>query len=109
MPKKVQAIMDIAEPRTRRELRSFLGIVNYYRDMWIRRSHVLAPLASLTSKNAKWSWGEAQQKAFAMAKRIIAREVWVSQKNFSSDNTLSHGEGFLLCFAPTPLDIRRCQ
>jgi hypothetical protein len=49
MPKKVQAIMDITEPRTRRELRSFLGIVNYYRDMWIRRSHVLAPsLASLT-------------------------------------------------------------
>jgi hypothetical protein len=53
MPKKVQAIMDIAEPRTRRELRSFLGIVNYYRDMWIRRSHVLAHLASLTSTNAK--------------------------------------------------------
>jgi RNase H-like domain found in reverse transcriptase len=84
MPKKVQAIMDIAEPRTRRELRSFLGIVNYYRDMWIRRSHVLAPLASLTSTNAKWNWGEPQKKAFTMAKRIIAREVLLAYPNFST-------------------------
>ena len=51
---KVQAIMRIAEPTNRKELRSFIGIVNYYRDMWIRRSHVLAPLASLTSKKVKW-------------------------------------------------------
>jgi hypothetical protein len=46
MPKKVEAIMDITEPRTRRELCSFQNIVNYYREMWIRRSHVLAPLAT---------------------------------------------------------------
>jgi RNase H-like domain found in reverse transcriptase len=83
MPKKVQAIMDIAEPCTRRKLRSFLGIVNYYRDMWIRRSHVLAPLASLTSTNAKRNWGEPQKKAFAMAKRIIAREVLLAYPDFS--------------------------
>jgi hypothetical protein len=46
MPKKVEAIMDIAEPCTRRELCSFQNIVNYYREMWIRRSHVLALLAT---------------------------------------------------------------
>jgi RNase H-like domain found in reverse transcriptase len=51
--------------------------------MWIRRSHVLAPLASLTSTNAKWNWGESQKKAFAMAKRIIAREVLLSYPDFS--------------------------
>ena len=83
MPKKVKAIMDIAEPRNRRELRSFIGIVNYYRDMWIRRSHVLAPLASLTSKKTKWEWGPAQSKAFQMAKRIIAREVTLAYPDFS--------------------------
>jgi hypothetical protein len=84
MPKKVQAIMDIAEPCTRRKLHSFLGIVDYYRDMWIRRSHVLAPLvASLTSTNAKWNWGKPQKKAFVMAKRIIAREVLLAYPDFS--------------------------
>ena len=33
--KKVQAISLIAAPKTKKELRSFIGLVNYYRDMWI--------------------------------------------------------------------------
>ena len=45
---KVSAIMKIAEPKTRKALRSFIGIVNYYRDMWLKRSHVLAPLTELS-------------------------------------------------------------
>ena len=43
--KKVLAIANIAAPKTKKELRRFIGLVNYYRDMWVRRSHVLAPLA----------------------------------------------------------------
>ena len=72
---KVNAIANIAEPKTKKQLRSFIGVVNYYRDMWIRRSHVLAPLAKLTSKNAKWSWGPEQQKSFEDMKKIISEEV----------------------------------
>jgi hypothetical protein len=34
--KKVEAIKNIAPPTTKRELRQFIGIVNYYQDMWIR-------------------------------------------------------------------------
>ena len=45
---------------------------NYYRDMWVRRSHVLAPLAALTSKTTKWKWTEKEQTAFDTAKKIIA-------------------------------------
>ena len=83
LPDKVKAIMRIAEPKNRKELRSFIGIVNYYRDMWIRRSHVLAPLASLTSKKTKWEWGPQQSAAFATAKKIIAREVLLAYPDFS--------------------------
>jgi len=53
---KVKAVLKIAEPKTQKELRSFIGVVNYYRDMWVRQSHVLAPLAALTSKTTKWKW-----------------------------------------------------
>ena len=59
-PKKVEAIQKIAPPKDKRELRRFIGMVNYYRDMWERRSHLLAPLASLTSKTTKWIWGKEQ-------------------------------------------------
>jgi hypothetical protein len=66
IPKKVDAMHNIAAPMTRRELRRFIGKVNYYRDMWIRRSDVLAPLTKLTSKNFKFVWTDEQQKAFDM-------------------------------------------
>ena len=75
---KVKAILALDAPRNQRELRSFIGIVNYYRDMWIRQSHVLAPLASLTSTKTKWSWGPQQQVAFETAKKVIAREVMLA-------------------------------
>jgi hypothetical protein len=83
MKSKVQAIMNIAEPKTRKQLRSFIGVVNYYRDMWIKRSHVLAPLAALTSKTTKWEWGPKQSAAFAMAKKVIAREVMLAYPDFN--------------------------
>jgi hypothetical protein len=40
--KKVEAILNIKAPKTRKELRQFIGIVNYYRDMCFRRSELLA-------------------------------------------------------------------
>ena len=82
LPEKVKAILAIATPKNRTELRSFIGIVNYYRDMWIRTSHVLAPLASLTSNKTKWSWGQQQEVAFQTAKRIIAQEVMLAYPDF---------------------------
>ena len=33
---KVEAILNIKAPKTRKELRQFIGVVNYYRDMWFR-------------------------------------------------------------------------
>jgi len=80
--KKVEAIGQIAPPTTKRQLRSFIGMVNYYRDMWIRRSHVLAPLTKLVSKEAKWQWGHEQQKAFETIKKIVSREVLLAYPNF---------------------------
>ena len=48
-PKKVQGIMDIGRPATTTEARELIGMFQYYRDMWPRRSHVLAPLIEAVS------------------------------------------------------------
>ncbi len=42
-PKKVQAILALNLPNNVKELRHFLGMVQYYRDMWARHSKMLAP------------------------------------------------------------------
>ena len=83
IPKKVQAIQDIAPPKTKKQLRRFIGMVNYYRDMWVRRSETLAPLTALTSKEVKWVWTDVHQKAFDKMKKIVAREVLLSYPNFN--------------------------
>ena len=57
-PKKVEAIMRLTPPTTKRQLRHFLGMINYYRDMWRHRSHIRAPLTVLCSAKAKFVWGD---------------------------------------------------
>ena len=52
LPDKIQAIYFIAVPTNKKQLRSIIGIINYYRDMWKHRSDVLAPLPKMTSKYA---------------------------------------------------------
>ncbi len=44
----MQAILAIQTPKNVKELRHFIGMVQYYRDLWARRSKMLAPL-TLTS------------------------------------------------------------
>ena len=74
-PKKVEAICRISVPQNRRQLRHFLGMVNYYRDMWQRRSHILAPLSALASSTKPWKWGIEEQKAFEEIKGVISEET----------------------------------
>ena len=81
--KKVEAINNLATPTNRRQLRRFVGMVNYYRDMWLRRSHILAPLTALTSINTPWKWTEEHQTAFDNMKKIMARETILSYPNFN--------------------------
>jgi hypothetical protein len=45
--KKVQAILALNLPNNVKELRHFLGMVQYYRGMWARRSEMLAPFIDL--------------------------------------------------------------
>ena len=49
-PEKVSAILAIRPPTTVKELCKFLGMVQYYRDLWEKRSHLLAPLTNLVGE-----------------------------------------------------------
>ena len=75
LPKKVEAIRRIAQPKNKKDLQSFIGMVNYYRDSWIRRLDLLAPLSDLTGKMSIYIWTEKDTKAFEAVKRVIASEV----------------------------------
>ena len=50
-------------PKNTKEVHAFIGIVNYYRKMLARRSHLLHPLTTLTSNKVKFKWTDLEQKA----------------------------------------------
>ena len=56
-----------------------------YRDMWRRRSHILAPLAAMAPKKAEFKWEQKHQGAFEEIKRAIAREVILAFPDFSKE------------------------
>ena len=83
LTKKVEAILAIAQPKTKKQLRSFIGMVNFYRDVWPKRSELLAPLSSMTSKTAKFQWTEQHDKSVREMKRKMARETLLAFPDFS--------------------------
>ena len=56
-------------------------MVNFYRDMWIKRLNVLAPLTRLTSKNAVFKWTDIEQKSFKDIKLIVSRGIHLVYPN----------------------------
>ena len=65
---KVRAIANAPPPTNVSQLKSFLGLVNYYGKFLPNLSTMLAPLYALLQKTTAWSWGTKQEAAFMMAK-----------------------------------------
>jgi RNase H-like domain found in reverse transcriptase len=51
--------------------------------MWRKRSHLILPLAGLSSKSVPFKWTEQCQKSFEDIKKIVAQEVLINYPNFS--------------------------
>ena len=79
----MEAILAIAQPKTKKQLRSFIGMVNFYRDVWPRRSELLAPLTTMTSKKAIFKWDDKMDKSFRTMKKIMARETLLAFPDFN--------------------------
>ena len=65
---KVRAMAEAPTPQNVSQLRSFLGLVDYYSKFLPQLSSLLAPLYKLLQKKSPWTWGPEQQKAFQEAK-----------------------------------------
>jgi hypothetical protein len=61
---KIEAIKSWPIPATLTQLRSFLGLVGFYRRFMRDFSTIAAPLNDLTEKGVPFYWGAAQEHSF---------------------------------------------
>jgi hypothetical protein len=94
---KVQAILAIKPPTEVKQLQHFLGVVQYYYDLWARCwSDMIAPLTSLVgecgqtkitkakgTKKVPWHWDEVHQRAFDQVKTTMAKDVVLAYPDYS--------------------------
>ena len=70
-PRKVQAIREVQVPENLTELKSFSGMVNYYRRFISDMATLAHPLNGLLAENIPWQWAKQCEEAFLKLKRIF--------------------------------------
>ena len=75
---KVRAIADAPTPTNISQLKSFLGMLNYYGRFLPDLATLLAPLYELLHSSRRWSWKEPQQKSFQNAKMLLVNSSFLT-------------------------------
>ena len=71
LPSKVAAIVQAPEPENEQQLRSFLGLLNYYLKFIPNLATILHPLNRLFRQDVWWKWTLECAKSFQEAKDCL--------------------------------------
>ena len=78
-PKKIEVVVEWKPPRNVTEVRSFLGLVGYYRRFVKGFSMIVAPMTRLLEKNVKYEWSEKCQGSFEKLKAFLTEAPVLTQ------------------------------
>ena len=75
-PQKVEAVVNWERPISATEVRSFLGLAEYYRRFIENFSRMALPLTALTKKKANFKWSDKCQQNFQeLKKRLVTTPI----------------------------------
>lgn len=86
VPGKLRAIVEARAPTDLTELKSYLGMLNYYGRFVSNLSGRLTPLYELTKKDVPFQWTEAQENCFQESKTWLTEEAVLT--HYQSDKPL---------------------
>ena len=84
-PEFVEKVNNAKKPETVREMRKFLGLVNFQRKFVKNCSMLTAPLTKWTvgNKGKKIEWNDDMEQAFVTLKKEVVRDVLLSYPDYS--------------------------
>ena len=100
-PSKVEAIVNWKPPRNVIELRSFLGLLGYYR-RFVKGIFVIASsFTKLLRKGVKFEWNDRCQVSFEQLKKMLVEAPMLTQPTLGKEytmysNALRNGLGCVL-------------
>ncbi|GIX95483.1 hypothetical protein CDAR_397471 [Caerostris darwini] len=81
--KNLDSIRKALPPKTKKQVRSFLGLTGFYRRFIPNYSKTALPLTQLTKETSKFVWGETEQRAFETLRDFLAAEPCLQLPDFS--------------------------
>ena len=84
LPEKVAAINEFPLPESFKQLRKFLGMVNYFHRLIPNAAGIMAPLNDLLKgykkahRNRLINWSDDTRKAFTAAKKALSDATWLA-------------------------------
>lgn len=87
---KIKAILNFPIPKTVKQIKSFLGLVGYYRKFIPNMSSITKPLTKCTKKDTKINANDpAYLKAFEDCKQLLINAPILQYPDFNKDFTLT--------------------
>jgi hypothetical protein len=82
---KLEQIRDAEQPKTKKQVRSFLGLAGYYRRFIPNFAEIAVPLTDLTKKGQPNAvkWGQPQEHAFKTLRDLLTRAPILRLPDFS--------------------------
>ena len=89
MQSKIDAVMNAPKIENVEQLRSFLGLVQYYSKFLPNLSTILKPLHELLVKGKKWKWTQQCEDAVNKVKQLITSDIVLTHYNQIDKEALS--------------------
>ncbi|CAB4027651.1 Hypothetical predicted protein, partial [Paramuricea clavata] len=91
---KVKAVKECEEPKSKEEVRSFLGMTGYLDNFIESYATIAAPLCQLTRKETKFRWGKQEENAFVKIKNSISKDTTMAYFDPKRQTILRTEESF---------------
>ena len=88
-PDKIQGIITFPPPKNVKGIKSFLGLVGYYRKFIKDFAKIAKPLTRLLKKNQDFKWSNKEQEAFEKFKEILTNQPLLQYPDFDREFILT--------------------
>ena len=86
---KIKAVLEWPTPKSVTDVRSFLGLANFYRKFVRWFSEIAAPMTNLTKKDRQFTWTNQEENAFNGLKKALVTAPVLKLPDFEREFTVT--------------------